>query len=208
MERAWLYTSADETLSAAADRAVADLVEIWDLASGIGADCIVVLIPDETQVDAGLQREVARAWGRSRESLDFARPTRVVAAALARADVSRVDLLPAFQQAGATRRLYKPSDTHWNIAGNRVAAETIAPAVTGVAGAAVGGTAAPLDLPFAWSRRPSHCRNCGRLCRERTGDRDRRTALRCDVFAISCRRTSSNGRARLPASAMAPWRGE
>jgi hypothetical protein len=129
MERAWLYTSADETLSAAADRAVADLVEIRDLASGIGADCIVVLIPDETQVDAGLQREVARAWGRGRESLDFARPTRVVAAALARADVSTIDLLPAFQHAGESGRLYKPNDTHWNIAGNRVAAEVIVSAL-------------------------------------------------------------------------------
>jgi hypothetical protein len=116
-------------LSAAADRAVADLVEIRDLASGIGADCIVVLIPDETQVDAGLQREVARAWGRGRESLDFARPTRVVAAALARADVSTIDLLPAFQHAGESGRLYKPNDTHWNIAGNRVAAEVIVSAL-------------------------------------------------------------------------------
>ena len=127
MERAWLYTSADDTLSAAAARAVADLVEIRDLARGIGADCIVVLIPDETQVSQALQREVARAWGR--DSIDFTRPTRVVAAALASAGLPAIDLLPAFQKAGDGVRLYKPRDTHWNMAGNRVAAEAILPAL-------------------------------------------------------------------------------
>lgn len=127
MERAWLYTSTDEALSAASTRAVADLVEIRDLARGIGADCIVVLIPDETQVNPSLQREVARAWGRV--SIDFNRPTRVVAAALARAGLPAIDLLPAFVAAGSGVRLYKPRDTHWNIAGNRVAAEAILPAL-------------------------------------------------------------------------------
>ena len=129
MERAWLYTSPDATLSAAVERTVADLSDIRDLARGKGADCLVVLIPDETQVDATLQDEVARAWGRARVSLDFARPTRVVAAALARAGLPTVDLLPAFQQVGVNLRLYKPRDTHWNLAGNRLAAEAILPAL-------------------------------------------------------------------------------
>ena len=125
MDRTWLYTGPDEALSAAVDRAVSDLGDICDLARGVGADCLVVLIPDETQVNVALQRDVARAWGRPAGSLDFARPTRVVSGALARAGIPAVDLLPAFQQAGATRRLYKPRDTHWNVAGNRLAAEAI-----------------------------------------------------------------------------------
>jgi hypothetical protein len=40
-----------------------------------------------------------------------------------------VDLLPAFRSAARTTRLYKPRDTHWNIAGNRLAAREIAAAV-------------------------------------------------------------------------------
>jgi hypothetical protein len=88
---------------------------------------MVVLIPDETQVDPSLQREVARAWGR--ESIDFKRPTRVVAAALAAAGLPAIDLLPAFEAADVSARLYKPRDTHWNIAGNRVAARAMLPAL-------------------------------------------------------------------------------
>ena len=38
-----------------------------------------------------------------------------------------LDLLPAFVEAGQRTRLYKPRDTHWNLAGNRLAAEVIAP---------------------------------------------------------------------------------
>jgi hypothetical protein len=46
---------------------------------------------------------------------------------LARAGLQTIDLLPAFEEAGRGVRLYKPRDTHWNLAGNRVAAEAILP---------------------------------------------------------------------------------
>jgi len=36
-----------------------------------------------------------------------------------------LDLLPSFVAASKTTRLYKPNDTHWNIAGNSFAAELI-----------------------------------------------------------------------------------
>jgi hypothetical protein len=108
-------------------RTVADVRDICDLARGAGADCVVVVIPDETQVDAALQDEVARAWARSRESLDFRRPTRAIVEALGQAGIPTLDLLPAFTEAGAAERLYKPRDTHWNVAGNRLAATAIIP---------------------------------------------------------------------------------
>jgi len=129
MERAWLYTSADARLEAAVNGMISDIGEIQTLARGAGADCMVVLIPDETQVDSTLQDEVARAWGRTRGSLDFERPSRVVRDSLARAGIPAIDLLPAFRQAGADTQLYKPRDTHWNLAGNRLGAETIIPAL-------------------------------------------------------------------------------
>jgi hypothetical protein len=127
MNRATLYTSPDAELSADVERAVRDIADIRDIARGAGADCLVVLIPDETQVDGALQAEVARAWDRPLASIDFARPTRMVAAALARAGVETLDLLPAFRAAATETRLYKPRDTHWNLAGNRLAASEIVP---------------------------------------------------------------------------------
>jgi hypothetical protein len=129
MDRAKLYTSTDEALGVDVDRAVREIADIRDLARGIGADCLVVLIPDETQVEPALQAEVARAWDRPLGALAFSRPTRLVAAALARAGIATVDLLPAFQAAAKQERLYKPRDTHWNLAGNRLAASEIASVV-------------------------------------------------------------------------------
>jgi cell volume regulation protein A len=54
---------------------------------------------------------------------------RAIAAALSAQGVEVLDLLPAFAEAGQQTRLYKPRDTHWNLAGNRLAATVIAPAV-------------------------------------------------------------------------------
>ena len=40
-------------------------------------------------------------------------------------NIDYLDLLPSFVAASKTTRLYKPNDTHWNIAGNSFAAELI-----------------------------------------------------------------------------------
>ncbi len=39
--------------------------------------------------------------------------------------VKQFDLLEPFKQASTREPLYKPNDTHWNIAGNKLAAEVI-----------------------------------------------------------------------------------
>jgi hypothetical protein len=86
----------------------------------------VVLMPAEVQIDPALQDEVTRARQSSRDQFDFTQPNRLLAAALTDAGVSFVDLLPALVEQGRSSRLYKPQDTHWNIAGNRVAAQALA----------------------------------------------------------------------------------
>ena len=58
--------------------------------------------------------------------LDFDLPNRAIAAELAADGIPMLDLLPIIQRQGRATRLYKPQDTHWNIAGNRLAAESIA----------------------------------------------------------------------------------
>lgn len=88
-----------------------------------GARFVVLLIPDEAQVDAGLRRRLLSP--REREALDLDRPQRCLAAALDEADLPYLDLLPAFR-AAAPQRLYRPRDTHWNAAGNRLAGDRLA----------------------------------------------------------------------------------
>lgn len=101
---------------------------------------LVVLVPSEIQVDPSLQAEVrATIAGDAQIEWDFAQPNRVLSAALAEAGIARLDLHDAFARAAKTRRLYKPRDTHWNLAGNRLAARVIGDAL---AAAGVGRAAA------------------------------------------------------------------
>jgi lysophospholipase L1-like esterase len=126
VERAWIYSQAEPVLQNALTRAVGYLRDIRDISQRAGANVLVVLIPDEVQVDDGLQEQVARAHGSTRDRFDFHLPNRLLAMALAKEGIPFLDLLPAFAEAGQHTRLYKPRDTHWNLAGNRLAAATIA----------------------------------------------------------------------------------
>lgn len=129
VERASIYDRDDETLWGRAHRAADALRQMHGLSRRAGADLLVVLIPDEMQVDAALFAEVARARGRRPDAVDAARPTRAIATALDEAGVPYLDLTPAFLEHADQGPFYKPHDTHWNLAGNRLAAEVIAPAV-------------------------------------------------------------------------------
>jgi len=126
VDRSWVYVRTTGRLAEATARAGEYLRAIRDISRRAGADIIVVVIPDEVQVSADLQTQVVRSSGYSATDLDFALPNRAIAAELAADGIPMLDLLPIFQQEGRATRLYKPQDTHWNIAGNRVAAEAIA----------------------------------------------------------------------------------
>jgi hypothetical protein len=125
VDRSWIYSDATRV-----DTAVAHVVDrlraMQDVSRRAGAAFSVIIIPDEAQTRRDLQAEVRRAVGEG-TALEFDRPNRVLTGALEAAGIPVLDLLPAFQRVGDTTTLYKPSDTHWNLAGNRLAAETIAP---------------------------------------------------------------------------------
>ncbi|HEX6202583.1 MAG TPA: hypothetical protein VF100_06240, partial [Thermoanaerobaculia bacterium] len=90
-----------------------------------GARFVVVLIPDEGQVDRDLARTIAR---RSGFSLDLDRPQRRLVPWLADRRIPHFDLLPLFRRRHEEGgpRLYRVQDTHWSAAGNRLAGETLA----------------------------------------------------------------------------------
>jgi hypothetical protein len=127
VDRSWIYTDAAR-VDAAVTSVVDRLRTMQEAARRSGATFAVIIIPDEAQVRQDLQAEVRRAAGAG-TSPQFDRPNRVLVRALEAAGISALDLLPVFQRDGQTTTLYKPSDTHWNLAGNRLAAETIAPYV-------------------------------------------------------------------------------
>jgi lysophospholipase L1-like esterase len=105
--------------------ACATLDQVRRACVGRGVELRVVLLPDELQADGEVQaRLLPTAAGR--RQYDFERPGRRLAQCLHAQGVPVLDLLPPFRDEARLRRLYKPRDSHWNIAGNAFAAERIA----------------------------------------------------------------------------------
>ena len=127
--RSWVYVRSDGALMDAVERVSDDLREMRDVAGRAGSRFLVVLIPDEVQVNDALRAEVTLASGEAAADFDFERPNRLLRERLSADGIAVVDLLPAFRSAARATRLYKPRDTHWNSAGNRLAAREIAAAV-------------------------------------------------------------------------------
>lgn len=104
----------------------AALAEIRDLCRRHGARLLVVVLPEEMQVSWDARRLAIESLpGYEPRRYDWEQPNRALAAELDELGVAYLDLYPTFREAGAEAVLYKPRDTHWNVRGNRLAAETI-----------------------------------------------------------------------------------
>jgi len=86
----------------------------------------VVIIPDELQVSPDLRRRVLGAPGEGAADLDFALPNRFLEEQLTARRIDHCDLLGRFTAPSEAEVLYKPNDSHWNLAGNRLAAVVLA----------------------------------------------------------------------------------
>jgi hypothetical protein len=81
-----------------------------------------VLIPDEFQVNRAVLAEALRAGGLQADAVDLRLPQCRLLAFFAERGVPCLDLWAAFARVPET---YAPRDTHWNIRGNRLAAEQL-----------------------------------------------------------------------------------
>lgn len=95
---------------------------------------LVVLIPDELQVNTALQKEFMQFAENKKlapklyhtPSFDFNLPQKKIKKALLSRSIDLVDLLAAFKkEAESGKPLYLPNDNHWNIAGNQIAADVL-----------------------------------------------------------------------------------
>lgn len=91
-----------------------------------GARFLVMLIPDEYQVDPEVFAAAARHAGRDPADYDVDRPQRALARALDPRGIPVLDLLGPSRRAAVDASLYLPRDTHWNTAGHRLAAAELA----------------------------------------------------------------------------------
>lgn len=87
---------------------------------------LVVIIPDELQVNPDLQKQVARENNLSDlNGFDFKLPDRLLKMKLENLKIDNVDLLDEFLLHSSNRSFYKPQDTHWNLAGNAFGGELV-----------------------------------------------------------------------------------
>ena len=128
MRSSEIYLRPDAAFEVDFDAAMKSLTSIKQLCDERKIALTVVLIPDQVQVDQTLQARVLKLKevNSKPEDFDFELPNRLLAARLRQQDIFYIDLLTEFVRRGRQTSLYKPRDTHWNIAGNRLAAEAIA----------------------------------------------------------------------------------
>jgi hypothetical protein len=130
-DRSWIFQPRLRSdLDASIDAIAPFLKAIRDVCAERTVRLLIVLIPDEQQIDTAQQRAIATAAGLPLEQFDFDLPNRALAATLLGLKIDYLDLLPLMRERSKSELLYLPRDTHWNIPGNRVAAEAIAARVT------------------------------------------------------------------------------
>ena len=123
--RTEVYDQSSPMLSERLPRVMTWIDEIKTVCENNGIQLFVMLIPDELQVDSRLQERVLEKIGADNHKLDFDRPNKHLVKELRARNIQYLDLLEPFRLRTRDVRLYKPRNTHWNIAGNRLAADLL-----------------------------------------------------------------------------------
>ncbi len=91
-----------------------------------GQELLVILAPDQYQVEADLRSELLSRFGLDPGRYDFDQPQRILGESFRAHGVEVLDLLPVFRRRSAEVPLHLPRNTHWNARGNELAGESIA----------------------------------------------------------------------------------
>jgi SGNH hydrolase-like domain, acetyltransferase AlgX len=123
--RTEIYDQSSPMLLERLPRVMTWIDEIKTVCEDNGIQLFVMLIPDELQVSPELQDRVLEEIGANKDKLDFDRPNKRLAEELRARNIRYLDVLEPFRLRTRDVRLYKPRNTHWNIAGNRLAADLL-----------------------------------------------------------------------------------
>lgn len=101
--------------------------QMQDYCSKHGIKLVVAVIPDDLQINQELQSSIRSTFypDTPMQVWIYDLPNRLLRKRLEELHIDYIDLLPYFLQKTKEQRLYVPRDTHWNIAGNRFAANII-----------------------------------------------------------------------------------
>ena len=128
--RGWMFFKDSERfekqLSLQNDYACSYIRKIKEICDYRNIKLLVVIIPEELQVDSNLQKNFcSRFKDLDLKDFDFIFPNKLLSAQLEKLNIEHIDLLNDFIIASKDKRCYRPNDTHWNIAGNELAANLI-----------------------------------------------------------------------------------
>jgi hypothetical protein len=87
---------------------------------------VIAILPEQFQVDQALRDAVLTKYNHiAAENLDLSYPDNLIVNFCRTQNIHCLDMLGQFQEQGKTRQLYSLNDSHWNEAGNRLAADLI-----------------------------------------------------------------------------------
>jgi hypothetical protein len=98
------------------------LREMRDVLRARGVPLFVAIFPDEFQVDDRLADAVFSHFKLDRKDYDLTLMQKLLREFLDKENIPYVDMLERFREAGKHERLYLLRDSHWNVAGSRLAA--------------------------------------------------------------------------------------
>lgn len=115
-----------------------DLNTLNEICKSKNIKLLVALLPSEVQVDRDLKKvlenEFINELPKSGEfqsieaftkTINYSLPNKLVKEELNKLNIKHLDMLEQFQEKSKSTRLYKPNDSHWNIAGNELAANLL-----------------------------------------------------------------------------------
>ncbi|MBD3305313.1 hypothetical protein GF339_03045 [candidate division KSB3 bacterium] len=106
-------------------RAASLLDQIREEAAQAGATYVMVMHPDQFQVELALLQKIGRMYALDPDDYDLEQPQRFLRTYCESRAIPCLDLLPVFRRHGMQGGLYLANDTHYNEQGNRLAAEEI-----------------------------------------------------------------------------------
>jgi|GEM_PF-2013481 len=105
------------------------LLDMKQLSDQANAKFLVLIIPDEFQVNKTLLKDVAQYKKISVDQLDMALPQRTIKTFFDQHNIQYIDLLTEWESSPAAEKYYLPRNTHLSIEGNKVVADTLYPKI-------------------------------------------------------------------------------
>lgn len=127
--RAQIFLKGDRESATALNNQMEYIKQIKRICDSKNIKLLVVMIPDETQINLEVRQQVLAKMNVDPQQIDLKQPNQALAKILTQEKIPYLDLLDPVMTISKQKLLYKPRDTHWNIAGNRVAAQAITPKI-------------------------------------------------------------------------------